>query len=594
MVITDNVPPFPVWLSADLEDAIKTCRQGCNSRQAQQPSAIDVGSNYTWLITQGEWAARKLKQFSQPAELLPELQENVSIVLFPLTASASIASEGIKEPKTLTEACLWLKKFQQNSCARLIMRGPLNGIKAEDVYEAALIAFLFLAKKYFVFGLHDLYQLVASITGREDEDENCDGLGISNPGFIQCPPSETCSVLSIEDIGLWNSVSSQFEPLIPLESSTKVLKFPSPFPQLATEFFFMERYRPHGAHPVSKSVFSVWGNWTSADQSWACIVASRDRLMTQAYQQRLKKEFTQGSIATRCKLVSHWVEGLHYLYHLGLNNYHLIVREGVRHLHKIKYEIAAKPNVGATYICLAYMNHLEYHRRLLVSIGENLEEFPNAWRVSQKPPWAEKIDQSCQTLVADTKVAEDRARDIRQRSIFGMNTQEINGSAWPIKYFAISAVPLTVVLVLLPLVALPLLDVLIRINSAVKTRRWLTWFLLPTVFALNLSIDIFIWLGYDKFGSSLAFAGVIIGGIAVGLTGAYLYFPVMRAFDIRRRQDRWDFLAFSIGVFAYYLFSLLGPVTGLELIPIGLYGVFRLSYRAYLQKKGEKRSNVSP
>ncbi|KAI0107163.1 hypothetical protein GGR51DRAFT_559498 [Nemania sp. FL0031] len=460
MATTDDVSPLPDWFSADLEEAIKDCRQACGS-----PPANDVGSNYTWLLAEGEWATMKFKAFSQHAHLFPRLQEHMSIVMLPLTSSGAIACGGIKEPKTLTEACLWLKRFQQDNCIRLIVTcSPFSQhssleprhastylkdmrrkqVKAEDVYESALIAFLFLAKKYCVFGLHDLYQLVASITGHEDEEEDFDTLGLSKPSSIQCPPCELCLVPSTEDTGLWNSVSSHFEPLIPFNSSTKILKFPSSFPQLSTEFYFMERYRPHATPPVLS---------------------------------RFSRE------ARRCRLASHWVEGLHHLYHLGLNNYHIILRRGVRHLHGIKYGIAAKPNVGAAHICLTYLNQLEYQRRLLVLLQANLETFPNAWAVPQNPSWVEGIGKSCETLVMDNKVTEGKARTIRQQimeqlslaqstghryltmlamafvpisavvAIFGMNAREINGSAWPIKYFVILAVSLTVALVLLPLIA---------------------------------------------------------------------------------------------------------------------------------------------
>jgi hypothetical protein len=42
-----------------------------------------------------------------------------------------------------------------------------------------------------------------------------------------------------------------------------------------------------------------------------------------------------------------------------------------------------------------------------------------------------------------------------------MNTSEINDSLWPTSYYIASAVPLTIILVLLPLVALQLFDILV-------------------------------------------------------------------------------------------------------------------------------------
>ena len=72
-----------------------------------------------------------------------------------------------------------------------------------------------------------------------------------------------------------------------------------------------------------------------------------------------------------------------------------------------------------------------------------------------------------------------------------MNTKEINGSNWRLKYYPISAIPLAIVTVLLPLIILPAINFASRHLAAHKMlRNILHWSWILTTLSLALVVDI--------------------------------------------------------------------------------------------------------
>lgn len=71
-----------------------------------------------------------------------------------------------------------------------------------------------------------------------------------------------------------------------------------------------------------------------------------------------------------------------------------------------------------------------------------------------------------------------------------MNTREINGSAWPIKYYVIAAVPLTMLTLLVPLFALRAFNFLVRFfQTNALFRGVIKWALLSSAFMVKVVAD---------------------------------------------------------------------------------------------------------
>jgi hypothetical protein len=199
----------------------------------------------------------------------------------------------------------------------------------------------------------------------------------------------------------------------------------------------MERNQIHAARPLSGSTFSVWGAWDATRQNWACVCVSSDSEMTGAYQHYLEQTFTKGTAPSRTSLVKHWSECTHHLYHLGLNSTRLIVRDGLKqldclvgtifqrtesiclHQHEQKYQNIAKPRTGAAHVCLMYMNHPDYQRRLLHTLRMGFVEFPATWSLARKPFWTKSIDGICKKSATDIRIVHSEAYATRELVSFG-------------------------------------------------------------------------------------------------------------------------------------------------------------------------------
>jgi len=50
----------------------------------------------------------------------------------------------------------------------------------------------------------------------------------------------------------------------------------------------------------------------------------------------------------------------------------------------LEIQNAAEPTVMFANMCAMYLNHLEYHRRLLASLEKDVADFPDGWKL--RPP----------------------------------------------------------------------------------------------------------------------------------------------------------------------------------------------------------------
>jgi hypothetical protein len=72
-----------------------------------------------------------------------------------------------------------------------------------------------------------------------------------------------------------------------------------------------------------------------------------------------------------------------------------------------------------------------------------------------------------------------------------MNTREINGSSWRIKYYFITALPLTVTTVFLPLLILPIFNFMVRhVADNGALRNVIKWSWIIFTFIANLILDV--------------------------------------------------------------------------------------------------------
>lgn len=123
-----------------------------------------------------------------------------------------------------------------------------------------------------------------------------------------------------------------------------------------------------------------------------------------------------------------------------------------------------------------------------------------------------------------------------------MNTTEINGGAWSTKYFGIVAGPLTFVSVLLPLVALSLIDAVLRFLSQDILRQLFTNVILLVALAANVHFII----AYNADSSLGTLAWFTVGTLLMPLGAIIMYvtvdlaLPITQAMRVRRRRRRGD------------------------------------------------------
>ncbi|KAE8444065.1 hypothetical protein EG329_000933 [Mollisiaceae sp. DMI_Dod_QoI] len=366
---------------------------------------------------------------------------------------------------------------------------------SEEICRSAVVALVLLLKSHLSLSIPDLYYLMAESLG--------------HPESYHRP--QLLSTLSEEDMcldtdwdGPWHSITSTAVlPKAFSGSSTKILTFPGTLPQHQTQYNYMDIYQPHGHQPEARSSCANWG--------------ARPKLGVVSY--------NTPPLELKSLLSSHWMNLLRYVYRIGINDGRLILRKAAQDIERIRYSNSAKPSTGSVNVCLMYLNHFDYFKRMTKSLCEEVEIYPPQWRTPNPsklnpPDWVQEVGRHCETLVEELSMVTGEAKYVRtmileQKSLlesrktslltllasifvpmsfvasfFGMNTVEINGSAWKIKYYFIVAIPLAVLTVLLPLIILPTFHFLLRYletHSVLRgIIRW-TWIIVTLVLNLCLT-----------------------------------------------------------------------------------------------------------
>ncbi|KAK6062680.1 magnesium and cobalt transporter [Seiridium cupressi] len=260
----------------------------------------------------------------------------------------------------------------------------------------------------------------------------------------------------------WYSVKSS-PNMDPQTTSTITITFPGDYPEFSTDYRGMECTQLHGKPPKSISRVAIWGARSEDRTTWSSLMTFSDNTAAVAYSKKLEDLLASTDSESRMEVASHWMIGFQYV-----------------------EDTPTLPTIVGAHACLMLMNHLEYHQQLIQSF-QDARDLPPKWQLNETPNWTESLTVMCRALTNDIgKVYKDasstRGVIIEQHNLsqsrnlgfltilatifvpmtamagfFGMNTTEINGSNWSIKHFIAVAVPLTVVSVLLPLVALQLL-----------------------------------------------------------------------------------------------------------------------------------------
>ncbi|KAI0380571.1 hypothetical protein F5Y04DRAFT_94226 [Hypomontagnella monticulosa] len=516
----------------------------------------------------------------------------------------------------------------------------------DSICEACLLLFLFLVKRYNMSSLSfgDIQALMTA-TGAQGSS-----LGESFTPYADIPDLQlvrddrcTGSISEPRGIGYWYSAETNCHRGLSL--ATKSFAFPHYIPDFRVDYMYMERTKLHSVRPTSKFQLATWGAWKSKGSKWTCLITTADTIVDHVHGKGLESVVSDLGDDTRRMLGSHWVEFLYYICYLKLNDSRLIVRRAIETLDRLKYQNAADPTTGAAHACLMYMHHLDHHKALANDLVKHIIDFPSSWGVSGNPSQSEAIFDLCRSLKADIDEAHNEAKNTRamiieQRDLaqtqrlgfltilatiyipfqvvaafFGMNTQEINNSAWPISTFIAAAVPLTFISVLLPLMALPLLDLLARLQALLlplaislsdllarlearippRLRVWLhssrrRFLLFATLFTANLVLNI-IWDIYGDAAGYPRIVGIVPPTITI-LWCLRLYLSLSPAGLLELiKHDLWDHSIADTLRFLLppILLVFLAPVSHLILVSVSSppftelipYGVVLLTFFLY-------------
>ncbi|KAK2593660.1 hypothetical protein QQS21_008629 [Conoideocrella luteorostrata] len=351
---------------------------------------------------------------------------------------------------------------------------PISMPSFQDISKAAAISFLMLMKLHFDLDIADLFALLAVLIPFPDEH-------IFEASLLPDPSTDDWQSARIPGL----------QSLRYTSPSTKVMRFPGAYPAYRTEYMWMERHKLHGKPPKSASDVAMLGGWKNNRATWFSLIVFSDDLAADVYARQLNCLANTEDSQIVEQLESHWIEGCYYIYHMALNDACIWLAHAAETLDQLRYKNALSPTVGGALVCLMFMNHLEYNRRVVGFLSANIDSVPESWKV-ESTGWSRDIASRCQLLRADIGTIYDEASSLRSLTIeqhglaqsrnvgfltvlaaffvpitavsgfFGMNTTEINGSNWPTKYFGVIAGPLTIFSVLLPLIALRLLDAVLR------------------------------------------------------------------------------------------------------------------------------------
>ncbi|KAJ3537815.1 hypothetical protein NM208_g6162 [Fusarium decemcellulare] len=609
--IVPSAGDLPMRSSSTI-DAVEEALQLCKAEIGEgQPNAtFDLGGcseDQEWLITKADEVTRTLRaDLRQPATRRYNSEERDE----PWFSIRIISLKDDGEPQ---ERMIEIRAHDDIHCLtahddrdffqhiKAIQARAMSLLSSHVGSNTTAVAFLLLMKRLLHFGVPDLCALMGVLVPRPDT------------------PVVESALITPLITGDWHSATVPYTARASLSpASTKVLRFPGPLPPFETKYYWMERHKTHGKRPKSASNVAIWGDWRRSSDGgvqpnhWSCLMAFSDHGATNTYSNQLCSLLSAEGTQTRQEMANHWISSCYYVYLLGLNDARLRVVQAAEAIDNLRYENAADPSIGASLVCLMFMNHLEHHKRLVEFIRVRLDKTPDAWEVVQKPDWTQAIDEMCQSAIQDIEKVHEEASKVRSlvieqygisgsRSLgflsilaaffipitavsgfFGMNTMEINGSSWPTKYFGIVAGPLTIISVLLPLFALYILDYLLRFLSSS--------FVLPLIrnILLLIALGFSIWDAITPIGEDATGQGILsiiftigfpysIGGIYLGV-GFLKYRRQVRDYGVRhmsgllrqhlREPWNWQFGKYFVLMMMYWPASSLSawlPVAALVL-----------------------------
>lgn len=75
-----------------------------------------------------------------------------------------------------------------------------------------------------------------------------------------------------------------------------------------------------------------------------------------------------------------------------------------------------------------YMNHLQYHRHLILSLQAEMDDFPQAWGFDTPLPWESRIRTLCRPLLKN--ISEVYRKASSTRSLVGPLCTKTSDAIW--------------------------------------------------------------------------------------------------------------------------------------------------------------------
>jgi hypothetical protein len=165
-----------------------------------------------------------------------------------------------------------------------------------------------------------------------------------------------------------------------------------------------------------------------------------------------------------------------------------------------------------------------------------------------------------------------------------MNTREINGSAWSLKFFFIAAVPFSIITIVLPIIILPIFYFFARHWSASRTLIHLI--LILFFFIFNIIVDSLSWCDVE-----IAIPKLVLSF----LTWIYAFSSITQfchsvISTIRGGGDFWELLVKEFWWIVFFFFALGTNLVSFLVYPFVEIPAF-LIYFAYVGIRHWRRSN---
>jgi len=118
-------------------------------------------------------------------------------------------------------------------------------------------------------------------------------------------------------------------------SSTLRITFPDLVPDIRPKYMHMQRHKPHSKKPESTVRFAVWGAWNAQSTAWMSLCVATQPNTAFVLRTRLEHLLSQPGTDARITFGTHWAEIVHFIYHIGLNDERLRVRDVANKLDSI-------------------------------------------------------------------------------------------------------------------------------------------------------------------------------------------------------------------------------------------------------------------